>query len=638
MHTPYNTVLFLAALGCLATADGGSPSPRTCWLNPVGTAPSYPVADTISPAAPPALPSDSSLFDFLFVLQRHGARAPLKDTGIFPVSGTAIHGGQLTPQGAHELHVSGEEVREYLVNSVSETCRIRENQNAGYPDSACGVGSLSPDRVFVRATAVPRTHWSALAFLEGFYKLPYGCVVSIEDLSRETGRAHPTHKCVRLAVSLDVQEKYDSEGEDASTGPVEPSGSGFLPRSEADVGSTSLRVGGANNTAGSPGTICVHAPHLRRDGIAAGMTEASSTAELRRELAAAAGRDADWIPTSERTRRALAVVSEVFPETEKLGAFQWVLWDRFLAERAAAPEGTMTPSMRRLYEWVAGRQPLVSEKETEGAYGELQARTPAASFDRAGAPEVEPSVEDTYKALLSDIEHMYYVGFRFRYGTPDYSFFSASGLILLANGMLRVKAYRRLEDVESLRRILVLLGGFNELLGYDEATADTTDSLERALETLERRVKELEMMLFSGHDSIIMSFLASIGVFEEGLLPYASKVYIELTSAPATNGLDVGGISTAREQYTPQSSLADVESGWWPETSHSVRLLLGRPGQAMRVLALPFCTDSEKPGGACPLAVWLRHTYARIDGFALHQRASFFKHLWKAINAKPYSV
>lgn len=565
----------------------------------------YAVPRRLVPAPPPDPPSRSSVTSLLVVLHRHGTRRALhspRKLSRWRSPGSSVGTSQLLPQGAHELHVSGEEVRAYFSQAFKADATCPELTKR-----------LSASYIHIRSSAIARTQWSALCFMEGLYALPPGCLVSEQDLQAERGTDRRGQICVHLALGRPTSSRNSLRPQSRP------------PPSEY-VG---VRL------------PCVYAPDLQEDALVQSASETRGAKEARKRYAHTAPA---WVPTEGHMRRALELVPEIFGE----GTFghRWLAGERALAERGALPPGYNHRDaemngervLGELYDWV--EEQVTEALASRGEEGVKQGKwklgwlLPGDAYsETAKTTEV---VETVYKKLLELYEDAFRQAFAARHGGPGFAHFASSPFILLVNALMRAKAYGRLRDFENLRRVLHMEGGFESF--FEQASQKTVEkerdvaaAQKREIEVLRNRLADLEVMLLSNHDRLLTNFLATLGLFQNQLIPFSAKVYVELTYETSGASQSPESPEARREEAGFVSEDERLSGEVWPDSTYRVRLLYGSPGHAMDVLSVPFCRGQDRAGSGtvCPLHIWLRETYRLIEGHAIHQVASLFKERWQ---------
>ncbi|PHJ14751.1 histidine acid phosphatase superfamily protein [Cystoisospora suis] len=279
-----------------------------------------------------------------------------------------------------------------------------------------------------------------------------------------------------------------------------------------------------------------------------------------------------------------------------------------------------------------------------------------------------------YLKTLDCIREAYRAGFDMLYGDEALKRYIAEGCLRLLNALLRCKVYGRREDRQDLQAVAAAVGGLHGL-EYHEDSAGRVDQTTTAGDisvgdATDIQLENVSVALLSLHDHSIIGFLSTLGVYDHKRVPAAAKVYVELLrketvseegGGEATDRKESDRTDASRIDLLGQRSASDLgtsgssrgpsaaelvshegQSGYqpmrqlgvhrslapgsensnahtpWPESSTYVRVSYGSSGQPLAVLRLPFCAQHCEAGcssevTACPLAVWLHHTYAALD-------------------------
>ncbi|PFH38582.1 histidine acid phosphatase superfamily protein [Besnoitia besnoiti] len=657
-----------------------------------------------TPMPRPTLAVDSK---FVFVLHRHGARSAASYASSTPLYGD-IQREQLLPTGAAQLRNSGWELRHYLLSSYSPSRRDSDNGKRG--DEAPWVASKSsatqseanrpqvphavdpaikgssaglsagilaclawadvvsdcaqlpdalailmrmfpPSSLLVRASAYPRTKWSAAAFLEGFYGLPHGFLVSPEDLARETGTKSGEPWCLSREVCA----------HDSSAQPHAP---------VSFPGSSETRVPGLDvSTFSGPGGCtalslpCILSAPVASDVFLRGAIISGAPAELWKLYNEVQAKPA-WIEKAAQVQSVLDTVAEVYGP-DAVGSMGWLAGDMLISEEAV---GEKVP-LRKLHDWLDGQgaQRPRADKE-DAAAGEAAA--PVTSEPATPSEASHGAHASTYTEVIEGIREAFRACYDLVYSDEKMRTYASQGALRFLNAMLRVKTYGRSADFEELRRVAEEVGGFETLFPTQAAPGGSDDEpfeagweaqLTRPAiqeEQIHKTIDDIKVMLASLHDHSIIAFLATLKVYDHNIIPHGARMYVELVQKQAPlsaggemleNGPDVlarrfepftedTGVDSRRRELSANAGTADKqaparfmptrenrshegadgeERSEWPHSSFFVEVLYGTPEVAMRAVTLPFCAKDSGlrgtlPETMCPLSVWLTRTYQAL--------------------------
>ncbi|RQX72275.1 histidine acid phosphatase superfamily protein, partial [Toxoplasma gondii CAST] len=390
-------------------------------------------------ADPPELPFPGAELQFALVAQRHGTRRSQYLWSKSPYyKGTAP--SQLSVQGAYELRVSGIEVRHYLQkykkhklpkfgsnrsrdNVLRETCGFdleRECKAFGLEKQKCTSSSLvnsilnefPADTIYMRAAPLPRTQWSAVFFLEGFFGLPWLCGATATELIKTPTSRNYERRCL-------LREVCDADAEKI------------------------LRLRGKHQeTCAAVELPCIHVPFTPDDGLTVGaMYNAVAYNQGNDHFVKVEG-PRDFQPEGQ-LKVAVGIAEEVYGA----GAFDnsggmWNAGEMWLSE---AGSGDPTP-MVDVLKWVEKKKRYCKE-----------------------SGECDPLSVPTYKSLVSDLTEAFRLGYNQLYGSGGFAKFVASPYLLLFNSLARGVAFGRQEDMRDLRLMLGVMSDFDSVGLSDEA-------------------------------------------------------------------------------------------------------------------------------------------------------------------------
>lgn len=603
--------------------------------------------------------------EFLFILHRHGSRSSSSYASSTPLYGN-VNPGQLLPLGAQQLRLSGKEVRQHYLSAkrvytpgstqglsprtaeprhsrqtaaglsdgnvnpdTEETFNGKPRRTESRPEhirglrslSGCVIGSdgetcsavvalkllqllIPPAAIIVRASAYPRAVWSALAFLEGFYGLPVGCLVSDADLTREDGKHRVDPVCPGRVICCPSKFPSSPIGRADRAYTRNPSafalsaGAQFCPRLE--VTPAPERTAGSEKDPETGRTAweacvvvrlpCVTLAPASADGLLKGVAAAEAPPDVWRMYSDVKTKPA-WQAKEAEVHEWLRAASEVFGGSN-IGDMGWRVGEMLVLEEEA---GERCP-LRELYKHLTGEQHCntPSKKHSglapdllrglptstgHGALpvGELVVRRSMPPSVTAGQTATAINVNDyavEYLRTLDGIREAYRAGFDLLYGDEALSRYIAEGCLRLLNALLRCKAYRRLEDREDLRAVAAAVGGLHGLEVHedlaDRAGRHVPGGYSKDGEPETVQLENLAVVLLSLHDHSIIGFLSTLGVYDHQRVPAAAKVYVELVSngevevagdPEATKGLQVVNTNTAQTTgVTDKSALAHGSS------------------------------------------------------------------------------
>nr|PIM03174.1 histidine acid phosphatase superfamily protein [Toxoplasma gondii COUG] len=396
---------------------------------------------------------------------------------------------------------------------------------------------LPPPSVLVRATAYPRTKWSALAFLEGLYGLPRGCFVSPDDLARTEGKKSGEPWCVTRTVCADV----------VGTRLTQPTSTGFTGLSANNVAADEF-AGEAQRCVEFT-VPCVMAAPAASDGLLKGMISSDAPPEVWKLYGDIKAKPA-WIHKVGELDKVLRIAAEVFGD-KAVGEMGWIVGEMLVSEEAA---GEQVP-LKKLSDWFASRkegghleetglaQSVGGSQSAEGGNSKpsethISRIGQRLSAHVAGAGDAGDYIK-TYRDAIGGIREAFRAGFDLVYADKKLSRYIAQGCVRLLNAFLRAKAYGRPTDIEELRRAAAEVGGFEGFLrpepavGTDEKNAGSGgefhfSSRSEGDDRFLQQVQNLMVMLLSLHDHSIIGFLASLGVYDHSIIPPGARVVVEL--------------------------------------------------------------------------------------------------------------
>ncbi|CBZ53439.1 conserved hypothetical protein [Neospora caninum Liverpool] len=394
--------------------------------------------------------------------------------------------------------------------------------------------------MLVRASAYPRTKWSALAFLEGFYGLPRGCLVSPDDLLRTEGKKSGETWCVTRKVCTEV----------AGAHLPEPTSSGVtrLPGNALTVAHAFTH---ADKQCVDFQLPCVTAAPAASDGLARGVISSDAPATVWKLFGEIKAKPL-WIKKAAELDQVLRTAAEVFGE-KAVGELGWMIGDTLVCEEAAGEE----VPLKKLHEWFESHDPekghLQRRGTAEAEAGEHPAeRAPSKNSTRVslstsgsathltGASEADGRFGvHTYLGAIGDIREAFRAGFDLVYADEKLGKYIAQGPVRLLNAFFRTKAYGRQTDVEELRRIAAEVGGFETFLHPELAVSTGEKKSESGGEPqfssgsggdekFLQAVQDVMVMLLSLHDHCLVGFLATLGVYDHAIVPPGARVYVEL--------------------------------------------------------------------------------------------------------------
>lgn len=516
----------------------------------------YEVAD------PPEIPFPGAEHQFTLVVQRHGTRRSqyLLSQSPYYKSTVPI---QLSVQGAHELRVSGIEVRRYLQtfmghslpkrsvkrtrdDVLSEACGFdleRECEGFGLEKENCtpsglvnAIANVFPeDTLYVRAAGLPRTQWSAVFFLEGFYGLPWLCGARTDELLRTSTSRNYERRCL-------VREVCDGDPEKV------------------------LQLRGRHTeTCAAIKLPCIHVPFTPEDGLTVGaMYNAVAYSQGDDHFVRLEG------PRTFEPQGPLKVAVDIAEEVYGKGAFEgsgggWNAGEMWVSE---AGSGDPTP-MIDVLKWVEKKKQYCQE-----------------------SGKCDPVAVPSYDLLIEDLKEAFRRGYNILYGSGGFAKFVASPYLLLFTAVARGIAFGRQEDMRDLRLTMAAVSDFDSMGVNDE-------------DVLRAAIQKVKLYVLSLHDFAVVSVLSVLQVYSGELSPFACRFYLELVKAP---GGDAKNVTPSGKAFNVEDGLNPGGNVQYPENGYFVRVLYGKPGKKMSVLPLPLCGNKD----VCPLNDFLNITYGLL--------------------------